>query len=140
LTVGIVVAVLTLLAAFRLPRSRRSLLFSLLLVAAAGVYVGGALSVRGWTLALEAVAFVAFGIAAFSGVRNPVILGLVWPLHALWDLLHHLDFLPTPIARWYRVACFAADVVWGFVILGWPRLFLPKRSSAEHPAPEPPAA
>jgi hypothetical protein len=135
---GAVLGALVLVGVLRLPRSQRSLVFALLLAAAAGVYLGGALGLRhAPTLTAEALAFLAFGAAAFWGARVPLVLGLVWPIHALWDLVHYLEFVHTSIPRVYEVACFAADVVWGFTILGRPELFLTKKSSV-HPAPQPP--
>lgn len=113
-------------------------MFALLLAAAAGIYLGGALGLRHTpTLMAETAAFLAFGVAAFWGARVPIVLGLVWPIHAIWDLVHYLEFVHTSIPRSYEVVCFAADVVWGFMILGRTELFLPKKS-AGHPAPEPP--
>jgi len=135
---GAALAVLVLVVALRLPRSRRSLVFALLMAASAGIYLGAALGLR-YTPAMvaETAAFLVFGIAAFAGARTPIILGLVWPAHAIWDLVHYFEFVQTPLPRIYEVACFAADLVWGFMILGRTDLFLPGRSSRA-PAPDVP--
>jgi len=135
---GAALGALVLVGALRLPRSQRALVFSLLLVAAAGIYLGGALGLRHTpTLVAETAAFLAFGFAAFWGARVPIVLGLVWPLHALWDLVHFFEFVHTSIPRVYEVGCLAADVVWGFMILGRTELFLPKKSAAGHAATPP---
>lgn len=139
---GAAIATLVLVVALRLPRSRRALVFALLMAASAGIYLGGALGLRyPPALMAETAAFLAFGVAAFLGARTPIILGLVWPVHAIWDMVHYFEFVQTPLPRIYEVACFAADVVWGFMILGRTDLFLSSRSShrpAAAPDPAPP--
>jgi hypothetical protein len=134
---GAAIGALVLVGALRLRRSQRSLLFALLLAATAGMYLGGALGLRhAPTLAAETTAFVLFGAAAFWGARVPLVLGLVWPLHALWDLVHFFEFVHTSIPRVYEVGCVTADLVWGFMILGRPDLFAPRGSGAPSaPAP-----
>jgi len=127
---GAALGVLVMVVDLRLPRSRRALMFALLMAASAGIYLGAALGLH-YTPAIvaETAAFLVFGIAAFAGARTPIVLGLVWPAHAIWDLIHYFEFVQTSLPRIYEVACFAADVVWGFMILGRIDLFLPGRSS-----------
>ena len=135
---GAAIATLVMVVALRLPRSRRALVFALLMAASAGIYLGGALGLRyPPALLAETAAFLAFGVAAFLGARAPIVLGLVWPVHALWDMIHYFEFVQTPLPRIYEVACFAADLVWGFMILGRTDLFLSSRSSRRLATPDP---
>jgi len=119
--VGLAAAALTLGVAALLPRPNTRLLLGILLGLVAGVYVGGALAKGGREELLihgtVALAFVAATLIAFQG--RPVVLGIVWWLHAFWDLLLHGGYVATSVAGWYPPACLAYDAVIGGALVYW---------------------
>ena len=112
---GVALALATIDFSRLLPRPQTRRLFAVLLGAAAGVYVGDALSTGGMLLAIQTAAFAAFVILAM--LRAPWVLGAAWMLHGGWDLLHLREAIPTTLPVSYQLACLAADLVWGAFLL-----------------------
>ncbi len=102
---------------FSVTQSRR--LFAILLGAAAGVYVGAALSAAGSSLGFQVAGFAAFGSMAM--LKAPWVLGAAWLIHGGWDLLHLLQVIPTTLPEAYQLACLTADLVWGVFLLRLPK-------------------
>lgn len=109
---------------------------ALLLVLAAGIYVGFALShpdIAGGGLDIAlAVGFVIIAAVAttWEPARALTVLALSWGGHALVDLAHAVDLLPSAIVPpWYVTACAIFDVCVGALC------YLPvlRRSSAPRP-------
>ncbi len=112
---GVVLALATIGLSRLLSITQTRRLFAVLLGAAAGIYVGDALSTGGTSLAVQIAAFTAFVILAI--LKSPWVLGAAWILHGGWDLLHLLEAIPTLLPVYYQVACLAADLVWGAFLL-----------------------
>lgn len=88
-------------------------LHALVLVLAASVYLGAALS--GNTARelrqerLQAAVFYAFTLAGLW--INPIWLALGYVLHVGWDLLHHPEHVRTRIAGWVPPLCLTYDLL-----------------------------
>ena len=118
LLLGAVLALATIGLSRPLPVTQTRRLFAILLGAAAGVYVGGALPGGGIWLALQVAAFVVFAMLAMLKARW--VLGAAWILHGGWDLIHVLEVVPTALPDFYQLACLSADVVWGMFLIRLP--------------------
>lgn len=90
------------------------------LVIAALIYVGFALFHRasaGWT-AIELAGLVGYGLIAWVGAaRRPVLIGIGWILHVLWDQLLHPGGHPGFVPAWYVSLCLGFDVSVGVTLL-----------------------
>lgn len=83
---------------------------------------------REW-LWLEILGAVVYGGVAWIGLRYaPLLIGVGWLLHPLWDAVIHplqtTDFVPT----WYALACISFDLVIGIYIVY--RVFYPNNRRA----------
>ena len=57
-------------------------------------------------------------VLAFVSVRqSAVVVGVLWLLHGLYDLVHSHLFTNTGVPDWYPIWCFAVDVVIGAYLL-----------------------
>lgn len=85
------------------------------LAAAGAVYAGSGLSSHlKASAALEmAIALTFILVAALGAIHSPRALAIGFFAHALWDVLHHVRLVPTPIQRWYPPLCAAFDVAVG---------------------------
>ena len=90
---------------------------ALLLVLAAGIYVGFAVADEatagvGLDIALATGFFVVAALATLSEpTRALTVLAVAWGAHGLVDLAHAADMLPNSIAPpWYPTACAIYDV------------------------------
>ena len=115
---GVALALATVGLSRLLPITQTRRLFAVLLGAAAGVYVGAAISAAGSPLTVQVAGFAAFGSMAI--LKSPWVLGAAWFIHGGWDLLHLLEVIPTTLPESYQLACLAADLVWGVLLLRLP--------------------
>ncbi len=70
--------------------------------------------VAGVLLAVESLGFAAFLTLAIAGAHLGLLVSAVgFGLHALWDMAHHGDRLPTRVPRWYPPCCATWDIVVG---------------------------
>lgn len=115
--VGIVVAVLTIAVGQRLSPIMLGGLFSVLLGAAAGVYVGAALTKpAGLELLLSVAVFIGFCFVATRWTTALRILAVAWVAHGLWDIAGLSGLLQSGVAVWYKVGCAVADLIWGIYL------------------------
>ena len=117
---GILLAVITGVAAALLGRPRGPELLAAILVAAAAVYPGAALALgeRG-TIALESVLFLVFTAVALLGLWYSLTLPAVgYFAHGGWDLLHHPHRAGARAGKFFPPFCLVYDVLVGLLILG----------------------
>ena len=77
---------------------------AVILSIAGGVYVGFGLSndkLNSSILILETISALFFGVLAIVGVIYPVVLGIGFLLHAVWDYSHHCQAIDTKVRFWY---------------------------------------
>lgn len=97
-----------------MPRELSRELFSVILGALGGVYLGGALK-RGTRqdVVITAIGAAACVVVAVAGLRGPVwIIGAGFLAHAAWDWVHHAMRKRT-VGRWWPPFCAIYDVVVG---------------------------
>ena len=119
--VGATIGVLTILLA-RFIRGERWL-YSLGLLTLPGLYAFFALQAGEQAVAVRemiyGIPYVVAGIAfAFVSVRqSAVVVGVLWLLHGLFDLVHGRLITNTGVPGWYPIWCFMVDVVIGSYLL-----------------------
>jgi len=119
--VGAAVGVLTILLA-RFIRGERWL-YSLGLLTLPGLYAFFALQAGEQAVAVKemiyGIPYVVAGIAfAFVSVRqSAVVVGVLWLLHGLFDLVHGRLITNTGVPGWYPIWCFMVDAVIGSYLL-----------------------
>ena len=119
--VGAPVGVLTILLA-RFIRGERWL-YSLGLLTLPGLYAFFALQAGEQAVAVRemiyGIPYVVAGIAfAFVSVRqSAVVVGALWLLHGLFDLVHGRLITNTGVPGWYPIWCFMVDAVIGSYLL-----------------------
>jgi hypothetical protein len=94
--------------------------WALFLVGAAVIYVGFAVfngaSAR-WT-SVELAGVAAYGLVAWVGAsRWPVLVGVGWLLHMLWDQVLHPGGSPGFVPSWYPALCLGFDVCVGAALI-----------------------
>ena len=97
-------------------------IFSLFLALTACVYGGAALTPAGAGFGSIELPFVVvvFLCSTLGLVYSPVWIAVGYFLHGVWDILHHLHKVQTPLVRWFPPLCAAFDiVVGGFVLIWW---------------------
>ena len=102
------------------PRSLRIAQHSAIVLAGAGgVYVGFGLSDdKLHSSILETLSALFFGVLAVVGVSfYPVVLGIGFLLHAVWDCLHHWKAIDTKVRFWYPPFCAIYDCFVGIFLL-----------------------
>jgi len=93
---------------------RQSLeLHALVLVLAATVYLGAALSAGSEKeLRQEGIQAFVFYLFTLAGLWvSPVWLGVGYVLHIVWDLSHHPEHIRTKIADWVPPLCLTYDLI-----------------------------
>ena len=119
--IGAAVGVLTILSA-RFIRGERWL-YSLGLLTLPGIYAFFALQVGEQDVGVKemiyGVPFVVAGLFfAFVSVRqSAVVVGVLWLLHGLYDLVHSQLITNTGVPGWYPIFCFVVDAVIGAYLL-----------------------
>ena len=119
--VGAAVGVLTILLA-RFIRGERWL-YSLGLLTLPGLYAFFALQAGEQAVAVKemiyGIPYVVAGIAfALVSVRqSAVVVGALWLLHGLFDLVHGRLITNTGVPGWYPIWCFMVDAVIGSYLL-----------------------
>ena len=119
--VGATIGVLTILLA-RFIRGERWL-YSLGLLTLHGLYAFFALQAGEQAVAVRemiyGIPYVVAGIAfAFVSVRqSAVVVGVLWLLHGLFDLVHGRLITNTGVPGWYPIWCFMVDAVIGSYLL-----------------------
>ena len=101
------------------PRHGLDVLASIL-VAAAAVYVGSALSdERDGSRVLETVLFLAFFVVAMIGLwYSPALLAGGYVAHGVWDFFHHPHRIGARAGTFYPPFCLVADgVIAAFVLV-----------------------
>ena len=97
--------------------------YAILLVLAASIYLGSALSQPDrHTLMREAVAAAAFiGLALAGRWTGPRFLIVGYLAHGLWDALHGIRAIHVPLKTWWPPFCLCYDwVVAVLIYLRWP--------------------
>ena len=121
ITIGLILALVTLVALQALPRNKSLDVLAMILVAAAAVYVGSALvSGDTMTLAIEVGLAAVFFVVALLGrwYLLPVLAG-GYVAHGLWDLAKHRFRLGADAGAKYPLACWVYDWIVAAVILIW---------------------
>jgi hypothetical protein len=119
--IGAAVGVLTILIA-RFIRGERWL-YSLGLLTLPGLYAFFALRAGEQAVAVKemiyGVPYVVAGLvfALVSVRRSALVVGALWLLHGLYDLVHVRLVTNPGVPGWYPVWCFAVDVVVGSYLL-----------------------
>jgi hypothetical protein len=119
--IGAAVGVLTIWFA-RFIRGERWL-YSLGLLTLPGLYAFFALQAGEQAVSVRemiyGLPYVVAGLAfAFVSVRqSAVVVGVLWLLHGLYDLVHSQLITNTGVPGWYPVWCFAVDAVIGSYLL-----------------------
>ena len=92
---------------------------SIVLAVAGGVYIGfGLADGRLNSSILETLSALFFGILAIIGVTfYPIVLGVGFLLHAVWDYLHHCQAIDTKVTFWYPPFCAVYDCFVGIFLL-----------------------
>lgn len=122
LTVGSVVAIVTIIVATRIPKTMALDLLLAVLVAIAFVYFGFVLMdgrVREMLFEFGNIALTL--TLAFLGLWvAPYWLTAGYFIHGVWDAIHHPGGVQTKIPRWYIPFCLLFDwLVAGFIIIWW---------------------
>lgn len=118
---GAAAGVLTIVAA-RLIRGERWV-YALGLLTLPGLYTMFALQAGDQAVVIEemiyGIPFVVAGIVfALVSVRgSAVVVGALWLLHGVYDLVHGRLFTNTGVPGWYPVWCFMVDAVVGAYLL-----------------------
>jgi hypothetical protein len=92
---------------------------AIVLSAVGAVYIGFGLaqSKVGMTV-VETLSGLVFGVVAIIGVmRFPLILGIGFLFHAVWDCLHHWKVVKTKVTPWYPPFCAVYDCLVGIFLL-----------------------
>ena len=119
--IGAAVGVLTIVLA-RLIRGERWL-YSLGLLTLPSLYASFALRAGEQAVAIKemiwGVPYVVAGLVfAFVSVRqSAVVVGALWLLHGLYDLVHSQLITNAGVPGWYRIFCFVVDAVIGSYLL-----------------------
>jgi hypothetical protein len=119
--IGAAVGVITIVSA-RFIRGERWL-YSLGLLTLPGIYAVFALQAGEQAVGVKemiyGVPFVVAGLAfAFVSVRqSAVVVGVMWLLHGLYDLVHSQLITNTGVPGWYPIFCFVVDAVIGSYLL-----------------------
>lgn len=119
--IGAAVGVLTILIA-KLIRGQRWL-FALGLVTLPSLYASFALHAGepavGAKEMIYGIPFLVAGLAfTFAGFRySAIVVGVMWILHGLYDLIHSHLITNAGVPDWYPVWCCAVDVVVGGYLL-----------------------
>ncbi len=119
--IGAAVGVLTIVIA-RFARAERWV-YTLGLLTLPSIYAFFALQAGEHAVAIKEMVFgvpyVLAGLAfAFVSVRySAVAVGLLWLLHAVYDLTHSQLITNTGVPAWYPLFCFAVDAVIGLYLL-----------------------
>lgn len=123
--IGAALGILTILSA-RIIRGERWL-YSLALLTLPGLYAFFALRAGHQAVGVKemiyGLPFLAAGlIFAFVSVRqSAVVVGSLWILHGLYDVMHG-QFISNPgVPGWYPAFCFSVDVVVGAYVLWFSR-------------------
>jgi len=119
--IGAAVGVLTILVA-RFIRGERWL-YSLGLLTLPGLYAFFALRAGEQAVAVKemiyGVPYVVAGLvfALVSVRQSAVVVGVLWLLHGLYDLVHSQLITNTGVPGWYPIWCFMVDAVVGSYLL-----------------------
>ena len=119
--IGAAVGVLTILVA-RFIRGERWL-YSLGLLTLPGLYAFFALRAGEQAVAVKemlyGVPYVVAGLvfALVSVRQSAVVVGVLWLLHGLYDLVHSQLVTNTGVPGWYPIWCFMVDAVVGSYLL-----------------------
>ena len=119
--IGAAVGVLTILFA-RFIRGERWL-YSLGLLTLPGLYAFFALQANEQAVGVKeliyGVPYVVAGLVfAFVSLRqSAVVVGVLWLLHGLYDLVHSRLITNTGVPGWYPIFCFVVDAVIGSYLL-----------------------
>lgn len=92
---------------------------AIVLSAAGAVYIGFGLAESKISLAIiETLSGVIFGVVAIIGaIRFPLILGIGFLFHAVWDCLHHQKVVKTRVTPWYPPFCAVYDCLVGIFLV-----------------------
>ncbi len=119
--VGAAVGVFTILFA-RLIRGERWV-YSLGLLTLPSLYASFALRAGEQAVGVEemiyGIPYVVAGLAfaVFSVRRSAVVVGALWLLHGLYDLVHSRLITSIGVPDWYPIFCFVVDAVIGAYLL-----------------------
>lgn len=92
---------------------------AVVLSAAGAVYIGFGLAESKISLVImETLSGLIFGIIAIMGaIYFPLILGVGFLFHAVWDCLHHWKIIKTEVNPWYPPFCAVYDCLVGIFLL-----------------------
>ena len=91
---------------------------AIVLAVAGGIYAGFGLSDgKSDSVIIETLSALFFGVIAIVGVIYPVVLGIGFLLHAVWDYLHHCQAIDTKVRFWYPPFCAVYDCFVGVFLL-----------------------
>ena len=127
--IGVALGILVILTA-RFTRGERRL-YALGLLTLPSLYAFFALQAGDQAAALKemlyGLPFLAGGLAfAFASVRqSAVVVGSLWVLHGIYDLVHDQWVSNPGVPDWYPAFCFSVDVVVGVYLL-WLSRRLPR--------------
>jgi hypothetical protein len=118
---GLAIAVVMCLAVTQLSARRGLDVLAAILVAAAAIYAGSALSGEtGRVRVLETVQFLIFFATALAGLwYSPALMAAGYVAHAIWDFFHHPHRVGARAGAFYPPFCLVADVVFAVFILYW---------------------
>ena len=132
--IGVALGILVILMA-RVTRGERRL-YALGLLTLPSLYAFFALQAGDQAAALKemlyGLPYLAAGLVfAFLSVRNSaVVVGSLWILHGIYDLVHDQWVSNPGVPDWYPVFCFSVDVVVGIYLL-WLSRRLPSANLRE---------
>jgi len=134
---GVVAGAILGIALILLARSVRaeSRIFSVALMLLPLVYVAFALAAREWDAAVLELAlgapFILAGALCLT-FRTPisvVAIGLLWVIHAAYDISHDRLLVNSGVPGWYPLFCATLDMVVGFYVI-WLASILPRGTAA----------
>lgn len=118
LLLGVVLAIVYIGSARNNPRVPEMQNYTTGLTIAALIYIWFAYANgAGDWLGLEIVGVVIYGGVAWLGLRySPLLIGVGWLLHPLWDAVIHPLYTTEFVPNWYALACISFDLVMGIYI------------------------
>ena len=122
ISIGFLLAVLTIVVVAAFETSHGFALLSLLLAFIAAIYLGFAFAdgSRKAILTESFVAGVFLLIAAFGLLASPLVLVGGYVIHGFWDLLHHPKAIETKVVRWYPPFCAVYDwAIAVYILVAW---------------------
>ena len=119
--IGIVGAIILIIAGIKLYPHKMPLVWSQGLFFAALIYVGfAAFGQNTEWIKIELLGVLIYGAFAWLAVKKSVLfLSAGWGLHVLWDILLHPGGHPGYVPNWYPGACLGFDIVIAAFFVGY---------------------